>query len=219
MTAINNAGNQKFVNNGDGFIVGGGATERDLTVTSGNITMTGGSGNTFTFPAATSTLASLGLAETFGGQKTFTQNVLLTAKLGTYNNVATVGEGVPAIYGTGRVTAQVAAAAAIATYTNGAADGSFLVSGNINVTAVATASFSMTVTYTDETNTSRTLNLSFSQTTGTILSVITNVTGTGAYEGVPLHIRVKASTAITFATAGTFTSVTYNAEGYITQIG
>jgi len=51
------------------------------------------------------------------------------------------------------------------------------------------------------------------------LTAITNVQGVGAYEGVPLHIRAKASTAITVATTGTFTSVTYNVEGYITQIG
>lgn len=136
-----------------------------------------------------------------------------------YNNIATVGWGIPAIYGTGRVTGQVAASSSIATYTVGVADGTFLVSGNVNVTAATTASFTMTVTYTDETNVSRTLTLNFSNVTGTLLTTITNVTGTGAYEGVPLHIRCKASTAITFATIGTFTSVTYNAEGFITQIG
>lgn len=154
----------------------------------------------------------VGRFETDGGWKLKGKNTL-------YNNVATVGWGHPAIYGTGRVTAQTAAAAAIATYTVGAADGTFVVSGNVNVTAATTASFTMTVTYTDETNTPRTLTLNFSNLTGTLLTTITNVTGTGAYEGVPLHIRCKASTAITFATVGTFTSVTYNAEGYITQIG
>lgn len=135
-----------------------------------------------------------------------------------YNGVTTVGWGQPAIYGFGRVTAQVAAAAAFATYTVGAADGSFLISANLLVTASVTNSFTCTCTYTDEGNTSRTLNMTFSQITGTLLTTITNVTGTGAYEGVPLHIRAKASTAITFATVGTFTSVTYNAEAQITQI-
>lgn len=135
-----------------------------------------------------------------------------------YNGVATTGWGHPAIYGTGRVTARTSAAASIATYTVGVADGSFLVSANVNVTAATTASFTCTCTYTDETNTSRTLTLTFSNITGTLLSTITNVTGTGAYEGVQLHIRCKASTAITFATVGTFTSVTYNVEGIIQQI-
>jgi hypothetical protein len=142
----------------------------------------------------------------------------MSGKTTAYNNVTTAGWGQPAIYAAGRVTAQTGAAAAFSTYTVGAADGSFIVSANINVTASATNSFTCTCTYTDETNTSRVLTLTFSNLTGTLLQTITNVTGTGAYEGVPLHIRVKASTAITFATVGTFTSVTYNAEGVIQQI-
>lgn len=139
-------------------------------------------------------------------------------KVGSYQGVATAGWGIPAIQGYGRSTAQTAAVASVTTYTVGAADGSFIVSANINVTASVTNSFTCTCTYTDETNTSQTLNLSFSNVAGTFLTTITNVTGTGAYEGVQLHIRAKASTAITIATTGTFTSVTYNAEGTITQI-
>jgi hypothetical protein len=145
-------------------------------------------------------------------------NITIANKVVSYNGVSTAGWGTPAIYAAGRVTAQTAAAAAFSTYTVGAADGSFIVSANVNVTAATTASFTCTCTYTDETNTSRTLTLNFSNITGTLLTTITNVTGTGAYEGVPLHIRAKASTAITFATVGTFTSVTYNAEGVIQQI-
>lgn len=138
----------------------------------------------------------------------------------TYQSVTTAGWGVPAIYGSGRVTAQTAANASIATYTVGASDGTFLVSANVAVTASTTHAFTATCTYTDETNTSRVLTLSFSQLTGTFLTSITNVQGVGAYEGIPLHIRCKASTSITIATAagGTYTSVTYNAEGLITQM-
>jgi|HubBroStandDraft_2_1064218.scaffolds.fasta_scaffold00145_11 hypothetical protein len=160
------------------------------------------------------------LIDTFAGT-TGATNVWTLSNSGKsirYAAVATAGWGQPAIYAAGRVTAQVAAAAAFSTYTVGAADGSFIVSANINVTAATTASFTCTCTYTDETNTSRTLTLNFSNVTGTLLTTITNVTGTGAYEGVPLHIRCKASTAITFATVGTFTSVTYNAEGIIQQV-
>ncbi len=51
----------------------------------------------------------------------------------------------------------------------------------------------------------------------TLVGTITNVTGSGPYGGVPLHIRAKASTAITLATTGTFTTVTYNVEGVIKQ--
>jgi len=75
------------------------------------------------------------------------------------------------------------------------------------------------VTYTDEGNTSRTVTLNFSTIAGAITPTIANAGGAAPYEGVPLHIRCKASTAITIATTGTFTTVTYNCEAYITQIG
>lgn len=136
-----------------------------------------------------------------------------------YNNVSTAGWGVPAIYGNGRSTAQTAAVASVATYTVGAADGSFLITSNVNVTTSTAHSFTVTCAYTDETNTSRTLTLSFIQIGGgTPIATITNVTGAGPYEGVPNHIRCKASTAITIATTGTFTTVTYNVESSIIQI-
>jgi hypothetical protein len=88
MTAVNNAADQKFVNNADGFLVGGGTTERDLTVTGGNITITGANANTYTFPTSTSTLASLGLAETFSGAKTF--SAIITNTSGRVRNVRVV---------------------------------------------------------------------------------------------------------------------------------
>lgn len=143
-------------------------------------------------------------------------NIIIGSKITSYNGVAAVGSGVPAIYGTGRSTAQTAAVASVATYTVGAADGSFLVSSNVNVTAFAVGTFNVTVTYTDETNTSQTLKMNFSSLTGTIGIAIA---ATGPFEGIPAHIRCKAATAITVATSGTFTSLTYNVEGYITQIG
>lgn len=136
-----------------------------------------------------------------------------------YNAITTTGWGTPAIYGYNRpATGQTAAVASVAAYTVGAADGTFYISANVLVTASVTHNFTVTCTYTDEGNTSRTLTLNFSQLTGTFLTAITNVQGVGAYEGIPLHIRCKASTAITIATAGTFTSVTYNVEGLITQL-
>ena len=146
-------------------------------------------------------------------------NLSLTGRLTTYNNVVTAGWGVPAIYGYGRPAAgQTGAVASVATYTVGAADGSFLISANVNVTVSTLHNFLVTCNYTDETNTARILNMSFSQITGAIVTAITNATGTGAYEGVVLRIRCKASTAITFSTTGTFTTVTYNVEADATQV-
>jgi hypothetical protein len=158
----------------------------------------------------------------FGGN-TYINNlacgqISCTNKLYSYQNIVTAGWGVPAIYGSGRVTAQAAAAATVATYTNTAADGSYNVYANVNITASATFSFSMTVTYTDESNTGRTATMSFQSVAGVISTTLTNTGGTGPYSGVTLPIRCKASTAITVSTTGTFTSVTYNAEATITRV-
>jgi hypothetical protein len=125
---------------------------------------------------------------------------------------------VAVIVSSGRFTSQTAAVSSVATYTVGSTDSSFMVSANVLVTASSTHSFNVQVTYTDEGNTSRTVTFNVQQLGGTLVTSITNITGAGPYEGVPLHIRCKASTAITILTSGTFTSVTYNVEGVITQI-
>jgi hypothetical protein len=128
------------------------------------------------------------------------------------------GLKIPAIQGSGRSTAQVAAVASVATFTVGAADASFLVSANVNVTTSTVHTIAVQVDYTDETNTAQTLTLTFSQLSAALVSSITNVTGAGPYEGLSLQIRCKASTAITVKTTGVFTTVTYNVEGVITQL-
>ena len=135
-----------------------------------------------------------------------------------YNAVTTTGWGVPAIYATGRATAQTAAKASVATYTVGAADGSFIVSANVLVTTATTHNFTVTCAYTDEGNTARTLTFNFSSLAGVLATAIINTGGAVPYEGVPLHIRAKSGTAITVATTGTFTTVTYNVEASIIQV-
>ncbi len=144
--------------------------------------------------------------------------LVLGDKITKYNNINTTGWGTPAIYGTGRSTAQTAAVASVATYTVGAADGSFRVSANVLVTTATLHNFTVTCAYTDEGNTARTMTLPFSVLAGTFVTAITNASGAVPYEGIPVHIRCKASTAITIATTGTFTTVTYNVEGSIEQI-
>jgi hypothetical protein len=136
-----------------------------------------------------------------------------------YNNVATAGLGVPAIYGSGRATAQTAANASVATYTP-AADGSFLVTANVLVTTSSAEAFTVTVSYTDEGNTARVLTFNFSLIAGTLSPNIAFANGAVPYEGIPLAIRAKAATAITIKTAagGTYTGCTYNVEGSISQL-
>ena len=119
---------------------------------------------------------------------------------------------------TGRATAQTAANASVATYTLGATDASFKVSANVLITTSSAEAFTVTCTYTSEDNTSRVLTLNFSLLAGTLGTAIAFANGAVPYEGVPVHIRCKAGTAITIATTGTFTGSTYNVEGTILQI-
>lgn len=114
-----------------------------------------------------------------------------------------------------RVTAQTAAVASVLAYTVGANDGTFMVSGNINITTFAVGTFNMTVAYTDEGNTARTLTLNFTNISGTLAIA---VAAAGAFNGLETQIRAKAATTITFATTGTFTSLTYNAGALIMQV-
>lgn len=146
-------------------------------------------------------------------------NLGLSGTVGSYNGITTAGQGLVSIPGYGRSTGQTAAVASVATYTVGAADASFEVSANANVTTSTTHSFSLNVTYTDEGNTSRLLVLPVAQLAGSFVTsgLITNVTGAGPYESAVIHIRAKAATAITISTSagGTYTTVTYNVEGTI----
>lgn len=118
----------------------------------------------------------------------------------------------------GRVTAQTAAAASVAALTVPASDSSYKVSANVLVTTATTHNFTVTCAYTDEGNTARTATFNFANVGGTIATAIANAGGAVPYMSLPLHIRCKASTTITIATTGTFTTVTYNAEGYIQQL-
>lgn len=131
--------------------------------------------------------------------------------------ITVAGYGVPVIVAASRVTAQSAANTSISTFTVGAADGSFEVSANMNVTASTALATTLTCTYTDESNTARTMVLPIEQLSGSFIAAGA-ITGTGAWETPVMHIRAKAATAITILTsAGTFTSVTYTAEGIIKQ--
>ena len=126
--------------------------------------------------------------------------------------------GVPNIVAYARVTAQAAANAAIVTYTVGSADGTFEISANVNATVVTVLATTLTCTYTDESNTARSMIFPVQQLAGSFIAAGA-ITATGAWETPVLHIRAKAATVITILTsAGTFTGVTYTAEGIIKQI-
>lgn len=152
------------------------------------------------------------------GAITVARPVTQNSKTTTYNSVATAGWGVPSIYAAARSTAQAAAVASVATYTVGAADGSFEVSANVLVTTATTHNFTVTCAYTDEGSTARTITMPFRLVDGSSVTAIANAAGAVPYHGERLQIRAKAATAITIATTGTFTTVVYNVEGNISQI-
>lgn len=136
---------------------------------------------------------------------------------GVTSAIQTQLNAAPSIVGSDRKTAQTAAVA-LATYTVPAADTTFLISANVLVTAATLHNFTVTVSYTDESNTARVLTLNFSTLAGALTPTIANAGGAIPYEGVPLHIRCKASTTIIIATTGTFTTVTYNFEERIQKL-
>ncbi len=103
----------------------------------------------------------------------------LNGLMTTYNSITTVGNGIPAIYGTGRTNGATAAVASVATYTVGAADGSFIVSCNVLVTTATTHAFTVTCAYTDEGNTSRVATFALNNLAGTALTSIINTTVNG----------------------------------------
>lgn len=78
--ATQSAVNLKITNNADGYDIAGGSTPRKVTYTGADMILTGSGTNVYTFPASTSTLASLALSETF-------TNKTLTSPL-ISNNVA-----------------------------------------------------------------------------------------------------------------------------------
>lgn len=149
--------------------------------------------------------------------------ITATGKITTYNNINTAGWGVPAIQADGGSAGNSnTRAAAMASYTVGAADGTFVVSAFLLVNSGTAFSFSLNVSYTDEGNTARVLVLPLAQLAGTFVAtgLATNVTGTGPYESASMTIRCKAATTITIqpSSGGTYTTVNYDVFGNIRQV-
>ncbi len=115
-----------------------------------------------------------------------------------------------------------AAVASVCAYKVGAADATFEVFMNVNVTTSTTHTFTCQCTYTDETNTARTITALPFRLIGDTTALTTSIAAASAvpYSGVPMIIRCKAGTTITLLTqaAGTYTTVTYNVEGFIRQL-
>jgi hypothetical protein len=148
---------------------------------------------------------------------TLTAPTAALGKVTSFNGLPTAGTGVPAILAAGRQTAQTGAIASLVTFTP-AAPGSFLISANVDLTTATSGSFAVTCSYTDDSGTGRSQTMIFLLPGGTTSIGPGSISGAGTYCGMPLHIRANAA-AITISTSGTFTTLTYNAEAYIMQIG
>lgn len=148
----------------------------------------------------------------------------ITGKIASYNAITTAGWGASIVQADGNIAATTnARSAAVATYTVGGSDGTFIVCGAINVTTSTAFSFSLDCVYTDDGNVSRTLVLPLTQLAGTFVAtgLATNVLGAGPYESASMTIRAKASTSITIrpSAGGTYTTVVYNVCANIRQVG
>lgn len=168
-----------------------------------------------------------GVGNPYSAPLKFTSGTLLSApEVGAnefltdlYYKTITTGtvRGVSPVILTGRLTGKTSAQSTVVTYTP-TEDSSFDISANVLVTTSTVHSFSVTCAYTDEGNTARTLTLGFTLVAGgTILTLVENANGAVPYMGIVQSIRAKANTAITIATTGTFTTVTYNVEAFITR--
>lgn len=122
----------------------------------------------------------------------------------------------------GRTVGAVAAVPVVCAWTVGGADASFEILMNVLVTTSTTHTFTCQCTYTDEGNTARTVTMPF-RLIGDTTALTSSIAATAAvpYMGVPLQIRCKAATTITLLTqaAGTYTTVAFNVEGFIRQLG
>uniref|UniRef100_A0AAT9J9S1 ORF56 n=1 Tax=Nitrosopumilaceae spindle-shaped virus TaxID=3065433 RepID=A0AAT9J9S1_9VIRU len=146
-------------------------------------------------------------------------DTLFKTKITQYNSINTKGWGIPAIYGSGRLTGLTGASGTVTSYTVGPSDGDFEVSFNIHATTSTTYSFSILMNYTDDTSVARTVKMPFSTPTAAIQNTFTNTNGPIG-DGQSLSIRAKAGTTISIGTdpAGTYTAITYNIDGIIKQI-
>lgn len=157
------------------------------------------------------TSGALMTAPEIGAVEFLTDALYVTATTGTTRKMIVASS-------IGRATAQTAANTSVASYTTAAVDGSFEISANALVTINGTQTFSVKCDYTDEDSNARTQVFNFSLDSGVVNTVISSTNGIGAYTGLSLHIRVKASTQIKIYTAGVFGGCTYNVEGVIKQI-
>lgn len=145
---------------------------------------------------------------------------LLAGRVWAQDLPIVIPAGTPGPTAFGRSISQSAQVASVVTYTPSSA-ASFLVSAQVLIRTATTHNFTVTVAYTDFEGTGRTTTFAFlksGDTSAALTPTIVNTNGTIAYQGVPVHIDSQAGSAITIATTGTFTTVSYDVAGWIQKI-
>jgi hypothetical protein len=122
--------NLDITNNADGFTMAGGTTPRSLGVSGGDVLLVGSGSATLTFPTTSTTIAGLGVAQTFTAQQQFSAGI--SASGSTFNGTLTT---------TGLVTFNSGISASGSTF-NGTLTTTGLVTFNSGISASAGSSFS-----------------------------------------------------------------------------
>ena len=98
--------NLDITNNADGFDISGGTTARKLGITGGDVTIAGSGSATITFPTTSTTIAGLGIAQTFTALQTFSAGITTTSittgtTLGSGSSVMTFPSSTTTLAGLG----------------------------------------------------------------------------------------------------------------------
>jgi hypothetical protein len=137
-----------------------------------------------------------------------------------YNNIATAGTGVPAIYGSYSTTGNTGAVSNAINFTPQGVASRYRLSWSIDVTTATSHNFHLVGTWKDASGIARSQTLGGSDPAGNALvaGAITNAIGAGVYYGSVVFSIDNSATAITISTAGTFTTTVYNFDAILQQL-
>ena len=138
--AKQNSVNLDITNNADGFSIAGGSTSRTLGVSGADITLVGSGTATLTFPTSSTTIAGLGITQTFTALQTF------NAGISAPNIVTSVNGFVGAVQAVSSVNGETGSIIGVATYT-GTTPFSTLQQFSQGISASAGSSFSAATVY------------------------------------------------------------------------
>ena len=85
--AKQNSVNLDITNNADGFSIAGGSTSRTLGVSGADITLVGSGTATLTFPTTSTTIAGLGITQTFSTLQTFSAGISAPNVVNSINGI------------------------------------------------------------------------------------------------------------------------------------